>query len=101
MDKDARRRKADELREYVSIPREARCPVLAFKVHEQKSEMKERNLRFNSRNKSLNIIHLFTSSAVDLCSLFSPHFRSNKDDGKKNEERTGVKKKGEYYVVNI
>lgn len=52
MDKDARRRKADELREYVSIPREARCPVLAFKVHEQKSEMKERNLRFNSRKKT-------------------------------------------------
>lgn len=27
--------------------------------------------------------------------------RPNKDDGKKNEERTGVKKKGEYYRSNI
>lgn len=26
--------------------------------------------------------------------------RPNKDDGKKNEERTGVKKKGEYYSSN-
>lgn len=27
--------------------------------------------------------------------------RPNKDDGKKNEERTGVKKKGEDYSPNI
>lgn len=34
-----------------------------------------------------------------LCRLFFvllSYFRSNKDDGKKNEERTSVKKKGEY-----
>lgn len=33
------------------------------------------------------------------CFFFRP--RPNKDDGKKGEERTGIKKKGEYYSVNV
>lgn len=85
MDKDVRRRKADELREYVSTLGETHWD-------------ERKKVKIWLEHKSWNLNQRFTSSAVYFLFIFYPYFRPNKDDGKKNEERTGVKKKGEYYI---